>query len=99
MKSGSAKSMDELCAPIVRKVEDKMIWVPEDENMTPELVCKTIDQLKKEFPEHAAYALEIEETRKKKEGAVEAAKKELADKAKVLGGKIAEELKASLAKE
>lgn len=99
MKMGSVKSMDELCAPIVKKVEDKMLWVPEDVSVTPEIVCKTVDELKKEFPEHAANAAGIEEARKKREGVVESAKKELAGKAKILGGKIAEELKQSLGKE
>mmetsp|Transcript_97994 Transcript_97994/g.179534 ORF Transcript_97994/g.179534 Transcript_97994/m.179534 type:complete len:260 (-) Transcript_97994:147-926(-) len=99
MKMGSVKSMDELCAPIVKKVEDKMLWVPEDESVTPEIVCKTIDDLKKDYPEHAANAAGIEEARKKREGAVESAKKELAGKAKLLGGQIADELKAALGKE
>lgn len=99
MKSGSVKSMDELCAPIVKKVEDKMIWVPKDTAVTPEIVCKNVDQLKEAYPEHSKTALDNLSKAQQAKGVIESAKKELADKAKVLGSKIAEELKTSLAKD
>merc|ERR1712046_171147 len=113
MKVGSAKSMDELCQPMVKTVEKKMVWVPGDHEMTPELVCKTIDQIKAEFPDHAKVAEQIEQEKKKAEGAEEAERKELAEKAKGFstglgqdvaailkraGDTIAKELEASFAK-
>jgi hypothetical protein len=92
MRVGSAKSMDELCQPIVKKVEDKMVWVPPDVEVTPDLVCKTMDQIKEAFPEHAALMADGEATRKQKEDVEEAKKKELAAKAKTLGSKIEQEV-------
>merc|ERR1719433_584132 len=56
MKVSSAKSMDELCAPLARKAEEKMKWVPPELAVTPELTCKSVDKLKEEFPEQVAAA-------------------------------------------
>jgi hypothetical protein len=98
MRVGSVKSMDELCQPIVKKVEDKMVWVPPEENVTPELVCKTMDQIKAEFPEHVKVMEKSEDARKKVENAEEAERKALADKAKVLGSKFAQDLTGILKK-
>jgi len=92
MRVGSAKSMDELCQPIVKKVEDKMIWVPTDFEVSPELVCKTLDQIKEQFPEHAASMAEGEATRKKEESAEEAQRKQLAGLAKSAGAKIEQDI-------
>merc|ERR1719245_1650075 len=50
MKVSSAKSMDELCAPLVKKVESKMIYIPEETEVTPEMACEQVDSLKKMFP-------------------------------------------------
>lgn len=97
MRVSSAKSMDELCGPIVKKVEEKMRWVPQETSVTPEIVCKTIDQLKEQFPEHAKVTqaqagAEMDESRKQ-----DAAKQELGSKAKELSTKFGEDLKASVA--
>jgi len=98
MRVGSVKSMDELCQPIVKKVEDKMVWVPPETEVTPELVCKTMDQIKQEFPDHAATMSESEAARKKNEDAEEAEKKKIAEKAKTLGARIQEDLSDVLKK-
>lgn len=92
MKSGSTKSMDELCRPIVKKVESKMTWVPADDEVTPEIVCKTVEQIKEMFPDHAAKQGESEAANKKQEDAAEAEKKVLSEKAKALTGNIQKEL-------
>eukprot|EP00927_Polykrikos_kofoidii_P072097 TRINITY_DN68251_c0_g1_i1.p1 TRINITY_DN68251_c0_g1~~TRINITY_DN68251_c0_g1_i1.p1 ORF type:complete len:236 (+),score=65.33 TRINITY_DN68251_c0_g1_i1:48-755(+) len=94
MKMSSAKSMDDLCAPMVKKVEEKMSWVPPDTTVTPELVCKTVEKIKEAFPDYAATAVEREKSRSvEKEN-----QKELVDKAKALQAKMASEMKALLAK-
>merc|ERR1712190_104136 len=98
MRVGSVKSMDELCQPIVKKVEDKMVWVPPDFAVTPEIVCKTMDQIKAEFPEHAKTMSVSEAAKKKTEDAEEAAKKQLAEKAKVLVANMEKDLSAILKK-
>mmetsp|Transcript_73067 Transcript_73067/g.190639 ORF Transcript_73067/g.190639 Transcript_73067/m.190639 type:complete len:235 (-) Transcript_73067:47-751(-) len=54
MRVSSAKSMDELCKPLVTKAENKMLWVPPDTEVTPEIACKSVDALKQDYPEHAA---------------------------------------------
>jgi len=92
MRSGSTKSMDDLCAPIVKKVETKMSWVPPTEEVTPELVCKTVDQIKALYPDHAATVATSEVAAKKKSDADEEDKKKLAELAKTLGGEIQSEL-------
>jgi len=92
MRSSSAKSMDDLCRPIVKKVEDKMAWVPADAEVTPELVCKTLDQIKAQFPDHAATVGATVNAAKAVEDAEESDKVNLAKKAKVLGSKIEQEL-------
>jgi hypothetical protein len=97
MKVASAKSMDELCAPIAKKIEDKMDWVPPDTVVTPELVCKSLDQIKKEFAEYAEKAQQAIEDKKAGDYAKEAEQRELATKAqdlqKAMGGDIEDTLK------
>mmetsp|Transcript_11828 Transcript_11828/g.19417 ORF Transcript_11828/g.19417 Transcript_11828/m.19417 type:complete len:234 (-) Transcript_11828:96-797(-) len=98
MRVGSAKSMDELCQPIVKKVEDKMVWVPDDVEVVPELVCKTLDQIKAEYPEHAKLMAESEEARKRHEDVEEAEKKKIAANAKAFGASVAQDLAEVLKK-
>mmetsp|Transcript_51784 Transcript_51784/g.150363 ORF Transcript_51784/g.150363 Transcript_51784/m.150363 type:complete len:239 (-) Transcript_51784:79-795(-) len=93
MKVSSAKSMDELCAPLVRKIEEKMRWVPPDFDVTPEIACKSVDKLKEQFPERVATA----EAQLQQAGAEEKKAKEVLDKAKVLKNKLSTELKDVIA--
>merc|ERR1719491_1963611 len=72
--------MDELCAPLVKKVEDKMVWVPADTLVTPEIACDNVDNLKKKFPEQVAVA----EAAMKNAGAGDAEKKKALETAKKL---------------
>lgn len=80
MKVSSAKSMDELCAPLVKKVSDKMQWVPADVTVTPEIACDSVDTLKSKFPEQVAKA----EATMKSSGAADAHKRETMEMAKKL---------------
>merc|ERR1712190_258415 len=96
MKVSSAKSMDELCQPMVKKIEEKMVWVPSDTDVTPEIVCKTADELKTAYPDHASTMGEKEKERLKEENAAKAAKDALAKKAKDLSAGMAADLKAVL---
>jgi len=98
MRVSSAKSMDELCLPLVKKVEDKMLWVPATTEMTPEIVCKSVDQLKKDFPEHATSMLMEQEGKLKESRAAQAAKDELSKKAKELSTGIGASVQGALAK-
>jgi len=84
MKVSSAKSMDELCAPLARKVEEKMMWVPPATDVTPEIACEGADKLKERFPEH----VKVAEAQLKDTGAQEARKKQLLEKAKALKGQL-----------
>mmetsp|Transcript_2870 Transcript_2870/g.7977 ORF Transcript_2870/g.7977 Transcript_2870/m.7977 type:complete len:237 (-) Transcript_2870:156-866(-) len=92
MKVSSAKSMDELCAPLVRKIEEKMRWVPPDVDVTPALACKNVEKIKEEFPEYIAVA----EAQLKVVGEDEAKHKHLVEKAKDLKNKLGTELKAAV---
>merc|ERR1712185_630606 len=56
------------------------------------------DQIKQEFPEHAATMAESEAARKKSADAEEAEKKKVAEKAKVLSGKFEKEISDVLKK-
>lgn len=53
MKSSSAKAMDVQCAPFVKKVAEKMQFVPPDTDVTPQLVCKGLKAIKEEFKDFA----------------------------------------------
>eukprot|EP00928_Gymnodinium_smaydae_P058564 TRINITY_DN41754_c0_g1_i1.p1 TRINITY_DN41754_c0_g1~~TRINITY_DN41754_c0_g1_i1.p1 ORF type:complete len:276 (+),score=59.27 TRINITY_DN41754_c0_g1_i1:51-830(+) len=92
MRLDSAKSNDELCKPLVKKVEEKMLFVPPDTDVTPEIVCKTKDQLKADYPEQAAVA----EAAGKEVSAADALREELNKKAKAVSGKIGDDIKQSL---
>mmetsp|Transcript_36404 Transcript_36404/g.79496 ORF Transcript_36404/g.79496 Transcript_36404/m.79496 type:complete len:190 (+) Transcript_36404:915-1484(+) len=61
LKLSSAKSMDELCRPMVRKAEDKMRHFPPNEVVTPELACKSVEELAELFPAHHRAMLEEQE--------------------------------------
>jgi len=92
MKVSSAKSMEELCAPLVKKIEEKMRWVPADEDVTPEMACKNVEQLKEQFPAQVAAAeaqLQLVKEEEKK-------MKHVLDKAKELKSKLSAELKEVL---
>mmetsp|Transcript_14632 Transcript_14632/g.29699 ORF Transcript_14632/g.29699 Transcript_14632/m.29699 type:complete len:235 (-) Transcript_14632:305-1009(-) len=92
MKVSSAKSMDELCAPLVRKIEEKMRWVPADEDVTPEMACASVEKLKEQFPAQ----VEAAEAQLKLAAAEEKKHKDIVDKAKELKSKLASELKEVL---
>lgn len=92
MRVSSAKSMDELCKPLVRKVEDKMLWVPPDMDVTPDMVCKSADALKKDFPQHAAAAQAGADARFKEANAEKEEREALAKSAKLLSAKFNEEV-------
>lgn len=89
MKVSSAKSMDELCAPMVSKIKDKMLWVPADAEVTPEMACDSVEKLKERFPEHMAIA----EAKLKDTASDEAARKALLAKAKELKEKLSVEVR------
>jgi len=92
MRVSSAKSMDELCAPLVRKVEQKMVWVPPDAEVTPEIACEGVEKLKARFPEHIAIA----EAQMKSSTSDEARKRELMDSAKKLNAKLEAKMREAL---
>merc|ERR1712039_1159983 len=65
-----------------------------DTDLTPEIVCKTIDQLKADYPEHAVEMAAQEESRKKKE---DSGQKKLLALAQGMSDKLAAEIKAAMA--
>lgn len=94
MKMSSGKPMDELCAPMVKKVDEKMSWVPPDTQVTPEVVCKSVDKIKEMFPDYAATA---QQNADKVDGD-KAAQQAFIDKAKELKSTLAKEMKETLQK-
>lgn len=94
MKVSSAKSMDDLCAPLVKKIQEKMQWVPSEVAVTPEIACKSVDKLKEEFPEQVAVA----EVQIKAAGEDEAKHRQLMEKAKLLRGTLVDEVRTVIDK-
>mmetsp|Transcript_4278 Transcript_4278/g.6838 ORF Transcript_4278/g.6838 Transcript_4278/m.6838 type:complete len:237 (+) Transcript_4278:75-785(+) len=92
MRVSSAKSMDELCAPMVKKVEEKMRWVPPDTPVTPPLVCLSLEKIKEKFPEYAAEA----EENSRRLAAEEAQSRRLLDVAKGMQSKLSATVKSSM---
>merc|ERR1719473_674808 len=82
--------MDVLCAPMVTKVEEKMMWVPPDHDVTPDLVCLSVDKIKAEFPE---YAEEAEARKKKAENSEAGFKKKALETGKKLSKEIQQDIK------
>lgn len=94
MKMSSGKPMDELCAPMVKKVDEKMSWVPPGTDVTPEVVCKSVDKIKELFPDYAATA----QKSAAEVDADKAAQQAFVDKAKELKSTLAKEMKETLQK-
>lgn len=96
MQVGSVKSLDELCQPMKQKAAEKMSWVPDDVVVTPALACKKIDQLKKDYPEHAKKQESADGQLKKQE---DAWKQTLTKKANLVNTNIASDMNAAMDKE
>merc|ERR1712062_970665 len=77
-----------------KKVEEKMNWVPPETDVTPEIVCKTVDQIKELFPEYVVKAQEHAKTADVENAALA----EVTQKAKALRSKLADEMKLELRK-
>eukprot|EP00933_Yihiella_yeosuensis_P024480 TRINITY_DN18991_c0_g1_i1.p1 TRINITY_DN18991_c0_g1~~TRINITY_DN18991_c0_g1_i1.p1 ORF type:complete len:262 (-),score=79.11 TRINITY_DN18991_c0_g1_i1:218-1003(-) len=92
MQVGSSKSLDELCAPMVKKVAEKMSWVPPETDVTPPLVCGSVDQIKAQFPEYASKAEEL----LKRESDKGADQKKILEAAKGLKGKLSTAVTSTL---
>jgi len=95
MRSSSMKSMDVVCAPLVKKVREKMMWVPPDTDVTPKLVCKSVDQIKADFAEY----IPVAEENLKMAAATEAgAKEQAAEEAQQLKKKVGQEISEAMQK-
>merc|ERR1712039_181089 len=85
---------DELCAPLVKKLVEKMRWVPKGTDVTPEIACESAEKLQARFPEQVAIAQAQLESADKEEKA----KQEMLKTAKALKSKLDAEVKSVLGK-
>jgi len=94
MHVSSSKSTNELCEPLVRKVAEKMRFVPAETEVTPELVCKSAQKIQEQFPEHAKA---IEEQLKKEASSRSGAQALVREQGKKLQKALEKEVKDIIA--
>merc|ERR1712125_28890 len=72
----------------------KMQWVPPDVEVTPEIACKGIDALKKEYPDHAVSVQQSVDAKVSEEAAEKRGREKLAHAAKDMSVQLGDEFKA-----